>query len=87
MLVDRQTRQTEIDSNLEYFLQILPQVLPSHRDRYALLRHREVIDYFDTANDTLIAAKHLFPDGIYSIQKVSEKPINLGIFANAVHLG
>lgn len=87
MVANRRELQTEIDGNLEAFQEYLAELLNTHRDKYALLRHREVVGLYDTAGDAQTAGRQLYGDELFSIQKVSDEPLKLGIFSHAVHLG
>ena len=75
---------TEIDSNLARFLELLPTLVKAHRDEYVLLRHQQVIGYFDTAIDAQIAGNQRFDDQIFSIQQVKEAAEELGRYSYAV---
>jgi hypothetical protein len=76
-------RQDEVDRNLEYFLSELPKLSQSHLGKFALLRHRTITDFFSTSVDAVKAGKSLYPDGIFSIQQVTDVPIDLGFFSHA----
>jgi len=76
-------RQEEVDRNLEYFLSELPKLSQSHLGEFALLRHRTITDFFSTSADAVKAGKSLYPDGIFSIQQVTDLPIDLGFFSHA----
>ena len=83
----RDEKQREIDENLAFFRERLPDLLPTNSGKYALIRHREIAGIFDTVTDAQLAGIKLYSDSIFSVQKISNEPINLGIFAHAVHLG
>ncbi|HEY4114700.1 MAG TPA: hypothetical protein VGM17_11640 [Rhizomicrobium sp.] len=87
MAANRRELQKEIDGNLEAFQGHLGNLLDMHRGKYALLRHREVVGLYDTASDAQTAGRQLYGDELFSIQKVSDEPLKLGIFSHAVHLG
>lgn len=70
--------QKEIDKNYEFFLKELPNIFSLYSNKYVLLKNAEIIDYFDTLDDAIKYAKMRFEDGLYSIQKVNEPPVNLG---------
>jgi hypothetical protein len=87
MHAEREKQQTEIESNFVFFQGKLPELLARHRDRFALIRHKEIVDFFDTARDAKAAGGKLFADRMFSVQKVTDSPLDLGIFSHAVHLG
>lgn len=74
----------EVDRNLSKFLELLPTLLPGHAGQYALMRHGEVLDFFDTALDAQIAGNQRFVDRVFSIQPVMEVAEELGCFSYAV---
>jgi hypothetical protein len=79
--------EREIDLNLEFFRGKLPELIAGHRDRYALLRKQEIVGIYDTIRDAKMTGDRFFPDGLFSIQKITDKSLDLGIFSHAVHLG
>ena len=83
MSVDRQ--KAEIDHNYDAFVRLLGSILPEHRDQLALMRDGRIVDYFAKPLDALQAATELFPDGIYSIQEVTDEPIDLGFWSHVGH--
>lgn len=76
-------KQQEIDANYERFKIVLPDILPQYRGKHVLLRRTEIIEYFDSARDALLFASHQYPDGLFSIQEVTDKVIDLGWFSYA----
>ena len=87
MNVDRTAKQTEIDSNLVFFQEKLPELLAAHPGKYALIRHREIVGIYDTAVDAQITGQKFYTDGLFSVQQVTDEPIDLGFFSHAVHTG
>ncbi len=83
----RKRKQEEIDENLKFFRDRLPSLIVDHSGKYALIRHREIMGIYDTVVDAQLSGAKFYDDGIFSVQKISDEPINLGIFTNAVHLG
>jgi hypothetical protein len=80
-------KQKEIDRNFEFFQQKLPELMTEHRGKFALIRNREIVGFYDTAIDAQTTGEKFFNDGIFSIQQVTDKPIDLGFFSHAVYLG
>jgi hypothetical protein len=84
---DRSARQAEVDRNLDVFRKQLPELLQTHPGKFALMRHQEIVDYFDTLTDALVAGQKLYSDQQFSIQEVTESSVDLGFFSHALHLG
>ena len=72
---------SEVDRNYDYFQRHISEYLPREFGRYALLRHGQVVGFFNRA-DIAEEKGEQFADGIYSIQLVDPAPINLGAFSN-----
>ena len=78
------SKSEEIDRNLERFLQALPGLLSDHQDQYALIRHGEIQEFFDSALDAQIAGNQRFDDHMFSIQCVTQTAEELGYFSYAI---
>lgn len=76
----------EIDRNLFAFLPRIPDLMPEHEGEFALLRDQKVVSLHKRLRDALEASS-IFSDGIFSIQQVTDKPIELGFFSHADHPG
>lgn len=74
----------EVDRNYDVFLALLPQLLSTRRDQYALLRRGEIVCFFETEPAALRHGRDKFDDGLYSVQQVSDAPADLGFFSHAV---
>lgn len=77
-------REREVDANFEWFEQQLPQLLPRRSGMVALLRHRQIEDFFASAAGALAAGRERFADGLFSIQEVTDRPADLGFFSHAI---
>lgn len=73
--------QKTVDENYDAFLKVLPSVMQQHAGRFALMRNAEIVDFFDTARDAVIAGDHLYGESEFSIQKVTLIPVNLGRYS------
>jgi len=76
--------QQEIDKNYVAFEKLLP-TMPKERDgKFALMQDGKVVDFFDTASDAYTAGQKLFTNGLFSIQEVTNIPVDLGFFSYAM---
>lgn len=80
---DMATNQKTIDDNFAAFRKVLPAIMQQHAGRFALMHNAEIVDFFDTARDAVTAGEHLYESGEFSIQEVTQTPINLGRFSYA----
>ena len=79
--------EAEADANPEAFLAMLPELIRTHAGQYVLLRHRQAADFFASGTLATAAGRQQFPDGLYSVQEVTERPVDLGFFSHAIDLG
>jgi hypothetical protein len=56
-----------------------------HRDQYALMKNCAVLSYYSSAVDARTAAEAFISDKLYSIQRVTDSPVDLGYFSHAVY--
>lgn len=71
----------EVDANFAVFERELPDLMRLHRGKFALYRHRKRIEMFDTWADACRAGRKLYPDDVFSVQEISNRPIYLGWFS------
>ncbi len=80
-------QQQEVDDNFAYFLAELPNILPLHAGKFAVLRSRQIVGYYETIVDAWTAANNQFLDGLFSVQQVGQDAADLGYFSHAMYLG
>jgi hypothetical protein len=80
--MDHARQKLEVDKNYDAFVRMLGALLPEHRDQLALMRDGHVVAFFDTPREALKAAAERFSDGIFSIQEVTDEPIDLGFWSH-----
>jgi hypothetical protein len=80
--MDQARQKLEIDRNYDAFARMLGTLLPAHRDELALMRDGQVIGFYKTPREALEAAAEKFTDGIFSIQEVTDEPIDLGFWSH-----
>ncbi len=77
-------RQAEVDRNYEVFIKELPSLLIANREKFALMKEGKILGYYSTSADAAQTARSFIPDGIYSIQHVTDTKIDLGFYNHAV---
>lgn len=80
------SQQEQVKLNYEAFKKLLPTLLKDE-NKFALMRDGELIAVYDTLNDVIVTAEKIYPDGRWSVQKITNKPINLGWRSRAVLSG
>lgn len=75
----------EVDRNYDFFMRTLSEHLVEHRDQFALIRNQTIVDFYDKPGDAYRDALSRFDDRIFSIQEVTDEPIDLGFFSHVAH--
>jgi len=75
-----------VQENFEVFQAILPTLPADKTGKFALMRDKKIVEFFDSAGDAMKVAQLAFPDTNYSLQQVIHRPIDLGYFSNALHI-
>ena len=83
--MDAQLQKQQVDQNYDAFVRVLGSILADHRDKLALMRDGKIVGYFSTPREALLAATERFPDDIFSIQEVTDEPIDLGFWSHVGH--
>jgi hypothetical protein len=83
--MDVERQREEVDRNYDVFMRMLASLLPEHRDEYALMRGGEIVGFFTRPGDANRAGVDTFADGIFSIQEVTDEPIDLGFWSHVAH--
>ena len=81
--MDLARQRAEVDRNYDAFVRMLSGIVNQHRDQMALMRDGAVVGFFDTPGEANRAGLHRFPDGVFSIQEVTDEPIDLGFWSHA----
>ncbi len=74
----------EIDQNYDFFRRALSKLLPSHRGEFALIRSKKIVGFFNGPGDAYRAGLDRFPDEIFSIQEVEDRPAEMGLSSLAI---
>ncbi len=80
-------RQVEVDKNYEAFKALLPSLLATHQDQFALMKDQKVLGFFSSALDAREAGETFIEDKLYSIQQVTVVPVDLGFYSHAWNRG
>ena len=78
------TREQEIDQNFDFFQRNLKRYLKDHRGQFALLRSRRIVDFFDGPGEAFREGLARFPDEMFSIQEVEDRPAEMGLMSLAL---
>ena len=78
-----EVQQQEVERNYESFKERLPALMKTDANRFALMRDGKIIACFDTNRDALEASRALFAGEPFSIQEITDRPVDLGYFFRA----
>ena len=74
----------EVRRNYQAFVQKLPELVTTHRGKFALMHREQIVEFFDTVGDAYRAGQKLFQGQDFSIQKVTDSSVDLGFFSHAL---
>ena len=84
--MDRDAQKRQVDQNYDAFVRLLASLLPDHRNQFALMRDAQIVRFFDKPGDANREGLSLYSDEIFSIQEVTDEPIDLGFWSHvAIH--
>ena len=76
--------EVEIERNYAAFLDIREELLDKDEGRYALLRDRKVEGIFDSPGEAARIGYKKFGDRNYSVQLITDEPVDLGFYSHAL---
>ena len=79
--------EVEIERNYAAFKDMLPNLMRDHEGQYALLHNQKLEGVYPTAGDADRAGYRKLNEAPYSIQLVSDEPIDLGFYSYALFKG
>ena len=77
------TQEREIEQNYQFFQGMVATLMPQHCGEYALLRSRKLIDVYPRVVEALSEGHGKFSDGLFSVQRVTDRPLDLGFLSHA----
>lgn len=80
-------RREEIESNFTAFEALLSKLLPTKRGKFAVMRDAQLVRVYDSLAEAVASAHSEFEDGLFSIQEVTNGPLDLGFYSHAYPQG
>ena len=74
----REKQQAEVDANFAAFKKREPKLLARHTGKFALMKNREVVEFFDSGRDAWNAGQLLYKNDVFSVQEVGARPADFG---------
>ena len=81
--MDADFQRAEVDRNYDVFTRVLGGLLAAHRDQFALMRDGAIVAFFDKPGDASRECIARYADEAFSIQEVTDEPIDLGFRSHA----
>lgn len=78
-------QKQQVDLNYDAFQRVLATVLHDHRDQFALMRDGEIVGFYARPGDAYRAGLERFGETPFSIQEVTDEPIDLGFFSHVAN--
>jgi hypothetical protein len=74
---------SEVVRNYEAFVRKLPELLSTHRGKFALMHDSEIVDFYDSAGDAYKTGIKQYGEGAFSVQEVTDLRADLGFLSHA----
>ena len=82
--ITREDARRETHDNYAVFVEeMLPDLLESHPNEWALLRDRQLVGVYPTGIAANQAGRDQFPDRRFSIQEITDRPLFVSYHASA----
>lgn len=85
VVMDKNLQHQQVDQNYDAFQRVLSTLLPAHRNEFALMRDRQIVGFFDKPGAAYSDGMRRFPDQLFSIQEVTDEPIDLGFYSHVAN--
>ncbi len=73
----------EVDQNYDFFQRHLKEFLKDRAGQFALLKSQKVVGFFNGPGEAYRAGLKRFPDEIFSVQEVDDRPAEMGLMSLA----
>lgn len=78
--------QSEIDRNFDFFSRKVGELMPRYRGMFAVLHSCAIESIQPSAGAAEAEGYTRHPDGLFSIQEITDAPVDLGFYSHAVDL-
>ncbi|MEM6857153.1 MAG: hypothetical protein AAF559_04705 [Pseudomonadota bacterium] len=79
--------EAEIQRNYAAFQQMLGELMDEHSGKFALFHNQQLSGVFDSPGEAARNGFAKFGKNSYSIQLVTDEPVDLGFMSNAIRPG
>ncbi len=76
--------RSQVDINFQAFKALLPELIPTHAGKLAVMRDGEILGFFDSYADAVRFGQDRFGEiGNFSVQEVTTRVVSLGFYSYA----
>jgi hypothetical protein len=86
-MASRESQRAEVQANYEAFVAELPTLVTRHQGKFAVYRHTRLLEFFDDYSVAEAFGRSRFGDGLFSIQEVTQEPLDIRWFKYAADDG
>ena len=76
-----ESKLSALKLNYAAFMQRLPELLLDHEGQYALMRNGNIVEYFCSPREALLAGRKRFADDLFSVQEIRQSETDFGWFS------
>lgn len=78
------SNQQAVDENYTEFKRRLPELIRTDAGKFVVLRDCQVVRLFDDFDAALDFCHYRYPDGLFSVQEVTQTPVEMGYFSHVM---
>ena len=75
-------QQKEVERNYASFQELLPELMKTIPGKYVVMHDRKIVATLPTFAEANHTGRMLYGDDVYSVQEVTETPVDLGWFSH-----
>lgn len=79
--------ELEIRQNYTFFKGVVSSLMDQHAGQFALIHDRGIVGYYGSAGEAVADGAKRFGDSPFSVQRVINRPIDLGFLSHATDNG
>ena len=79
--MEKSNQEKQVEMNFKVFQKQLPELMKTHKGKYALMRDSKIISFHERWEDAHLKGMESYKDDLFSIQKITDVPVNLGIYS------
>ncbi len=80
-------RELEIRQNYAFFKGVVASLMDQQAGKFTLIHNREIVAYYSSPGEAVADGARRFGDSPFSVQRVTNRPIDLGFLSHATDNG